>query len=149
MGSREEYSSATAAGRGRSGHHPAMVRRGFLGCLCLAAVGAGRAGPAAQAADGTTPTLESMVEAARADAQRRLAPGSPALQVVGTERVTWNDGSLGCPQPGRMYTQALVPGWRITLRSGTETFDYHASTRGGLVLCPANLSVEPRPGSRQ
>jgi len=33
------------------------------------------------------------------------------LAIVRAEAVVWNDGSLGCPEPGMMYTQALVNGY--------------------------------------
>jgi hypothetical protein len=39
------------------------------------------------------------------------------LEVVTIEDVTWSDGALGCPQPGEMYTQALVDGYRVILRT--------------------------------
>ena len=92
-------------------------------------------------------TLDSVVAAARADAARRtgIAPG--ALVLVDAQPITWSDGSLGCPLPGRMYTMALVPGFRVRLRSPTELLDYHASARGGIVLCPAERSVEPGRGN--
>jgi hypothetical protein len=62
--------------------------------------------------------------------------------------VTWSDGSLGCPKPGMLYTQALVPGYRVKLKVGSEVWDYHASERGGVVLCPPGLAREPGPSSR-
>ena len=40
------------------------------------------------------------------------------LKVLSAEAVTWSDGSLGCPEPGMMYTQALVPGYRVQIRGG-------------------------------
>lgn len=49
--------------------------------------------------------------------------------MVSVEEVTWRDGSLGCPQPERRYTQALVNGSRIVLRYGAAVFAYH---QGGL-----------------
>ena len=48
------------------------------------------------------------------------------VEVVSTEEVTWRDGSRGCAQPGMSYTQALVDGSRITLRSGGQTYEYHS-----------------------
>ena len=33
------------------------------------------------------------------------------LVIVRAQSVVWNDGSLGCPEPGMMYTQALVNGY--------------------------------------
>ena len=63
------------------------------------------------------------------------------------ESVTWSDGSLGCPQPGVMYTQALVPGWRVRLRGPAGEMDYHASLRGAQVLCPLGRATPPVPGA--
>ena len=44
----------------------------------------------------------------------RNASISAASAVVLTraEQVTWPDGSLGCPEPGRSYSQALIAGFR-------------------------------------
>jgi len=90
-------------------------------------------------------SLHSITEAALADASRRtgLVPGD--LKVISADAVTWPDGSLGCPQPGRMYTQASVPGFRVRIGAGGRVLDYHANARGGLVLCPAGRSTEPPP----
>lgn len=52
------------------------------------------------------------------------------------EAVTWSDGSLGCPQPGRMYTQALVPGYRFVLEyAGGREMHVHASESGNVLVC--------------
>jgi hypothetical protein len=91
--------------------------------------------------------LEEVVRASRADAARRTGVAAESLALISAEGVTWSDGSLGCPQPGMMYTQALVPGYRIRLRGPTGEMDYHASARGALVLCPAGRAVDPLPGA--
>jgi hypothetical protein len=84
---------------------------------------------------------EAMIQAALADAARR-APGQvPSL--LKAERVTWRDGSLGCPMPGRAYTMALVPGVRIRIRAGAEVLDYHAGESGAPFACPADRATEP------
>lgn len=88
-------------------------------------------------------TLKSMIDAAMDDAARRTKLERSRLEVVSTERVTWSDGSLGCPQPDMMYTQALVPGYRIRIKAGAEMLDYHSGRRGTPVLCPASRSIEP------
>jgi hypothetical protein len=90
--------------------------------------------------------LQSMVDAALDDAARRTKLDRSRLEVVSAEQVTWTDGSLGCPQPDLMYTQALVPGYRIRIRAGAEVLDYHSGKRGRPVLCPASRSVEPAVG---
>src|SRR5262245_34517826 len=41
----------------------------------------------------------------------KVANVSPQqLVIVRAEPVIWNDGSLGCPEPGMEYTQSLVNG---------------------------------------
>jgi hypothetical protein len=92
------------------------------------------------------PGLDAIVQAARADAARRGAVSPEVFETVSAERVTWSDGSLGCPQPDRMYTQALVPGYRVRLRGPAGVLDYHASQRGALVLCPPGQAMDPVPG---
>lgn len=63
-------------------------------------------------------------------ALRLQVPGSQ-IELVSVEAVTWPDGSLGCPQPGQMYTQALVEGHRIVLGHDDRVYLYHS---GGEVL---------------
>ncbi len=94
--------------------------------------------------------LQSLVRDALADASRRTGLGASALEVKSAQAVTWSDGSLGCPEPGMLYTQALVPGYRILIRAGAELLDYHASARGPaqLVLCPAQRATDPLPDDR-
>jgi hypothetical protein len=55
--------------------------------------------------------------------------------LVRAEQVTWSDGSLGCPQPGTMYTQALVPGFRVIAKSPSGELVYHSDVRGNVVTC--------------
>ena len=88
-------------------------------------------------------SLNTAIEAALADASRRTGLSRTALELVSAQAVTWPDGSLGCPQPGMSYTQALVPGYRIHVRAATQEFDYHAGTRGAPVLCPPGRAVDP------
>lgn len=89
--------------------------------------------------------LDSVAKAALADASKRTGLALQELSVVRAEAVTWPDGSLGCPEPGMMYTQALVPGYRVRILADGQLLDYHAGARGGLVLCPAERALEPLP----
>ena len=92
-----------------------------------------------------TSDLKAMVEAALDDAARRTKIDRTKLKVLGAESVTWSDGSLGCPEQGMAYTQALVPGYRIRIQAGAQMLDYHAGRRGKPTLCPAGRSIEPMP----
>jgi hypothetical protein len=77
-----------------------------------------------------------------ADAGSRIA-AEAAFTVVRAQAVTWSDGSLGCPEPGMSYTQALVEGYWVVLDAGGKTLDYRASASGAFKLCPDSLGVPP------
>ena len=89
--------------------------------------------------------METMLERIRSDAARRanVAPGE--VKVLSVESVTWADGSLGCPTPGMMYTQALVRGHRIQVDAGGTALTYHASAGGEFVQCPPGRAQPPSP----
>lgn len=87
--------------------------------------------------------LESLSRVALQDAAQRRGVDVSTLRVVLAESVTWSDGALGCPQPGRLYTQALVPGYRIRIAVGSDILEYHASTRGPPLYCPPALAQPP------
>jgi hypothetical protein len=88
-------------------------------------------------------TLQSMIDAALTDAVRRTGLKRPELEVLSAEAVTWSDGSIGCPQPGLIYTQALVPGYRIRVRAGVQTLEYHSGRNVAPTFCPAERAVPP------
>ena len=75
-----------------------------------------------------------LMDAILADASSRSATKS-ALTVIRAEAVTWSDGSLGCPEKGMSYTQALVDGYWVVLDSGGLQMDYRAGTGGGFKYC--------------
>lgn len=58
-----------------------------------------------------------------------------AMTVIRAEAIIWSDGSLGCPQPGEVYTQATVPGYWIVLEANGRTYDYRAAENGAFILC--------------
>ena len=70
-----------------------------------------------------------------ADAARRFQVAESAVVLGDAEQVTWGDGSLGCPQPGRSYTQMLVEGYRVTATTAAGRMLYHTDTRGNVVSC--------------
>jgi hypothetical protein len=70
-----------------------------------------------------------------ADAARRFKVAESAVVLSRAEQVTWNDGSLGCPQPGQMYTQMLVSGFRIWATTSAGKMEYHTDAHGAAVTC--------------
>jgi len=73
------------------------------------------------------PTLPAdPVEQAKADLAADLRVDPAQVTVVSTAEVTWRDGSLGCPEPGMFYTQALIPGIRTILEVAGKQYHYHS-----------------------
>ena len=65
------------------------------------------------------------------------------LVIVRAESVVWNDGSLGCPEPGMMYTQALVNGYWIVIEAAGQKYDFRVGRGGNFRLCPAGQGHPP------
>lgn len=72
------------------------------------------------------------VEQAKADLVKKLGG---QVTVVSAEEITWSDGSLGCPESGMHYTQALVNGMRIVLEANGKRYEYHSGGTRPPFLC--------------
>jgi hypothetical protein len=81
-------------------------------------------------------------EQALADLAQRLAVAKETIEVASVETGVWSDGSIGCPEEGMLYTQALVPGTRVVLGYDGETYIYHQGGAEGPFLCES-----PKEGS--
>jgi len=89
--------------------------------------------------------MQPMIEQIRADAAQRAGVAVADVKVLTVESVTWPDGSLGCPEPGMMYTQALVRGYRIRVDAAGTPMSYHTGATSTFVLCPPERAQEPSP----
>ncbi len=91
-----------------------------------------------------------IVAAIVADAVGQVAPPAETaarddVEVMSAEPVRWNDGSLGCPEPGRSYTQSLVNGYRVIVRVGDHELDYRVNGRGRFRICRRGGGASGRP----
>ena len=75
------------------------------------------------------------VAAAITDTATRADVAPAEVVIAAWSPVTWDDGSIGCPQKGRAYTQTLVKGEVLLLRVGTGLFQYHAAGEGPFAYC--------------
>jgi len=91
-------------------------------------------------------TLDEIIAIVREDAARRTGVDRPDIRIIDATAVTWPDGSLGCPEPGLAYPQAMVPGYRVVAHAGERWLDYHASATGRLVVCPPGRAQPPVQG---
>jgi hypothetical protein len=83
----------------------------------------------------TTAIPAELRRAVVADAAKRFKVAESAVVLTRAEQVTWPDGSLGCPEPGMMYTQSLVPGFRVVAKTAEGELTYHTDTLGHLRNC--------------
>jgi hypothetical protein len=83
--------------------------------------------------------LESILKEAAALAE----VARDQLVIVHAESVVWNDGSLGCPEPGMMYTQALVNGYWVVIEAASRTYDFRVGSGGSFRLCPPGQGHPP------
>ena len=89
--------------------------------------------------------MQPMLDRIRADAGQRAGVPLDNVKVLTVESVTWADGSLGCPEPGVMYTQALVRGHRVRVDAGGTILLYHSGAQNTFVHCPADRARGPSP----
>lgn len=73
------------------------------------------------------------------DLESRLEDPGARVDVTRAESVTWPDGALGCPEPGQMYTQALVDGYHIEFDAEGESYDYRVGSIDNFKLCEQEL----------
>ena len=69
---------------------------------------------------------------------QRLELPVSQLKIVEALPQTWNDGCLNLAAADEVCTQALVPGWRITVDATDQTLVYHTNSTGSAV----RLNVE-------
>lgn len=81
------------------------------------------------------------------DLSKRLDIDPDTVNLSGAKTVRWRSGAMGCPKPGMMYTQALVPGVSIVLLVDGSEFHYHATTSGQPFFCPEEQVESPVKGS--
>ncbi len=77
---------------------------------------------------------EQMLEA-RADLASRLGVPEDNIRPVGGRPTTWDDSSLGCPEPGGTYAPGPVEGYVLVLRHGMRQFTYHTDMQR-TIPCP-------------
>ena len=103
------------------------------------------------AGDSTTTTIDApstsedhmegesaVVQAAIQHLSARLGIPEGDIEVVEAKEVEWPDGAIGCPEEGKMYTQAVVEGTQVILGANGRVYDYHAGADGEPFLCPSD-----------
>jgi len=81
------------------------------------------------------PDEEKMADLARQDLAARLGVPLTEISVTRVEAVQWRDGSLGCPEPGKVYIQVIIPGYRIVLTARGKEYVYHSDQTRRVITC--------------
>lgn len=102
---------------------------------------AGEIGEAGERVTGEAP--QALLDAVLSDAASRTGLDRSELVVVQDQAVVWSDGSLGCPQPGMMYTMALVDGYHIIIQAGDQELDYRTGRNNFFTLCEKFAPPKP------
>ncbi len=69
------------------------------------------------------------------DAAARAGVTTDEVEVRRAESVLWNDGSLGCGEPGEISTQAIVDGFWVEIVADGTPFDYRLDGQGSFRIC--------------
>ena len=93
--------------------------------------------PAATATPASSPDLVAgaAVLSAQTIAGQTLGVPGGEVKVLAVEPVTWNDASLGCPQPDMMYAQVMTPGYQVQVEVAGEAHTVHMDEAGNGVVC--------------
>lgn len=86
---------------------------------------------------------EDVQAAVEAEAER-TGVDVAQVEIAGYADVTWRDGSIGCPEPGQMYTMALVPGHQLILSVDGQLASYHAAKDKPFTYCANPTAPGPR-----
>ena len=123
-----------------------MIRPLAILCLAGAALFAAVATAQAPVSDEVPAALLDKIRTAVASEANVSAAD---VKVVSAKAVNWPNGALGCPKPGVMYTQAIVPGYRVELEASGRRFTYNASAKGAFKRCDNRLGGGMTPKSVQ
>jgi hypothetical protein len=74
---------------------------------------------------------------------KQIGVDAGKLRLTAKHAQEWPDSALGCPAPGRAYSQIVTPGFKLTYRRGAKTYDVHTDQSGDqAVLCQNKHPIE-------
>lgn len=95
----------------------------------------GECAPASQKKSVANPTLDPAVQSKVVDAIKsklvdRLKVDPATITLLAIQPVEWRDGCLELATADEMCTQAIVPGFKVTLSNGEKTYTFHTDLEG-------------------
>ena len=93
--------------------------------------------PTQVAASSGSPTVAAPATVVQRGREALRAAGLPAnSKLLTSEQTQWNDSSLGCPQPGAMYTQVITSGYLLRFAGQDSTHEVHVATDAAILCSP-------------
>lgn len=80
-----------------------------------------------------------LLDSIKKDLTERTGSALEQIVVIQDQEIVWNDGSLGCAQPGVFYTQALVNGYWVILEVDGKKYDYRVAASGYFFICDRGI----------
>jgi len=78
-----------------------------------------------------------------AELSNKLNIKSSNIKLISYEDFIFNDSSLGCPEPGKFYTQVLTPGWKMQFEADGNIYEYHSNLDGSYYIdCTSTKNIE-------
>lgn len=80
-----------------------------------------------QAASASPLVGDGAIAFAITDLADQFGYDTDTVMLESIEAVEWPDSALGCPQVDQEYEASPVPGYRIVLRAGDQSYEYHGA----------------------
>lgn len=93
--------------------------------------------------NGNVQVPEAFLAGVIEDAAKNQNLSAAAITVLSGKPVDWPDGSLGCPEPGMVYTQVITPGYLVVVDAGGVTLEYHLNRQGDFKQCTGGVYHPP------
>jgi len=106
----------------------------LLPCLLLLCLITGNLSCASQPQLNQVSGAAHLIMIARKDLAEREGIPLAKVTLLRMEAVEWQDTSLGCPEPGKVYAQVITPGYRLILTDGTKEFAYHSDRQNRVIF---------------
>ena len=74
------------------------------------------------------PIASELVQLAQRRVAQQLDLPLRRVMLIAARPYLWQDTSLGCPQPGQVYTDVQIPGYRIVVGAGDMSFAFHSDS---------------------
>ena len=75
------------------------------------------------------------IQLAKQDVVNRYGVSEQDLKVIEVVDTNFGDGSLGCPEPGKFYTQGITSGWVVKLKAEDKIYEYHTNKTNTVIFC--------------